>query len=520
MTKIGGVHIWVLVLRLWGDKIRVLIRTSVNVMLSGYEARMNEPSPAVEIFRMLRAAGCDTKNEHDLQMGMIAYNTALLVWDRRNTHKRSGRPSEKSNTGRNAPCPCGSGKKYKKCCLNKDQAVSADAYPRSSLEFGSESLPRLWDERAVANDCAILGEIMDRDPAFAKMGFSKEKVTAFIDTVIKDDPSFLKGDKDVFDRKLDDLAARYVRESGEGNVAKGMKENVLAAIPRTQSKDEMRALATGLCLALMDDSSIEADTAVEAGASLLNVILFRRALFDAIQSAAVFGKIFDRLGGDPEEVRRLIAQNDPSVRETIESCMESLSPSDKATLQTTFEKNREELWNTITSGEFPVPMPFATHLALFVRFSFLARNNRSSPEALSGMIKAFSNELIEEDYVLYSQMLERWLKDCENRSGDVAKAAELMLGFCAIRSIEEFVPNLMVNSARQGLFIPFEEEEQLFIDRCLESCDDPGLLAKYGAWLTSKGFPGMANRLLTSRQDYASKMLPELLQLKKSSFGM
>jgi len=23
--------------------------------------------------------------------------------------------------GRNAPCPCGSGKKYKKCCLNKDQ---------------------------------------------------------------------------------------------------------------------------------------------------------------------------------------------------------------------------------------------------------------------------------------------------------------------------------------------------------------------------------------------------------------
>ncbi|MEX1346379.1 MAG: SEC-C metal-binding domain-containing protein, partial [Desulfobacterales bacterium] len=23
--------------------------------------------------------------------------------------------------GRNAPCSCGSGKKYKKCCLNNDQ---------------------------------------------------------------------------------------------------------------------------------------------------------------------------------------------------------------------------------------------------------------------------------------------------------------------------------------------------------------------------------------------------------------
>ena len=371
----------------------------------------------------------------------------------------------------------------------------------------------------MANDCAILGEIMDRDPAFAKMCFSTEKVRAFIDTVIKDDPSFLEGDKDVLDRKIDDLAARYVGESGEGNVAKGMKESVLAAVPRTQSKDEMRALATALCLALMDDSSIEADTPVEAGASLLNVILFRRALFDAIESAAVFGKIFDRFGGDPEEVRRLIAQNDASVRETIKSCMESLSPSDMATLQTTFEKNREELWDTIASGEFPVPMPFATHLALFVRFSFLAGSERSSPEALSGMIKAFSSELIEEDYVLYSQMLERWLKDCENRSADVAKAVELMLGFCAIRSIEEFVPNLMVNSARQGLFIPFVEEEQLFIDQCLEICDDPGLLAKYGAWLTSQGFPGLANRLRASRQDYASTKSPALARVQKFSAG-
>ena len=26
---------------------------------------------------------------------------------------------EGEDTGRNDPCPCGSGKKYKKCCLNK-----------------------------------------------------------------------------------------------------------------------------------------------------------------------------------------------------------------------------------------------------------------------------------------------------------------------------------------------------------------------------------------------------------------
>ena len=31
--------------------------------------------------------------------------------------------------GRNAPCPCGSGKKYKKCCLEKDLAERRAAAP-------------------------------------------------------------------------------------------------------------------------------------------------------------------------------------------------------------------------------------------------------------------------------------------------------------------------------------------------------------------------------------------------------
>lgn len=29
-------------------------------------------------------------------------------------------------TSRNAPCPCGSGKKYKKCCLSQDEARASD----------------------------------------------------------------------------------------------------------------------------------------------------------------------------------------------------------------------------------------------------------------------------------------------------------------------------------------------------------------------------------------------------------
>jgi hypothetical protein len=34
-----------------------------------------------------------------------------------------------TTAGRNEPCPCGSGKKYKKCCLAKDEAAAAAARP-------------------------------------------------------------------------------------------------------------------------------------------------------------------------------------------------------------------------------------------------------------------------------------------------------------------------------------------------------------------------------------------------------
>ena len=41
--------------------------------------------------------------------------------------KKGGAPTNKAMPGapgRNQPCPCGSGKKYKKCCMQKDKLES------------------------------------------------------------------------------------------------------------------------------------------------------------------------------------------------------------------------------------------------------------------------------------------------------------------------------------------------------------------------------------------------------------
>jgi hypothetical protein len=53
--------------------------------------------------------------------------------------------------GRNAPCPCGSGKKYKKCCYEKDQQLLRDASPYEGITMTQlRSMPNL------ANDAEII----------------------------------------------------------------------------------------------------------------------------------------------------------------------------------------------------------------------------------------------------------------------------------------------------------------------------------------------------------------------------
>jgi hypothetical protein len=54
-----------------------------------------------------------------------------------------------ANLGRNDPCPCGSGKKYKQCCLGKDEekaraarAKAAAEAPVAAEEEGAAPAPR------------------------------------------------------------------------------------------------------------------------------------------------------------------------------------------------------------------------------------------------------------------------------------------------------------------------------------------------------------------------------------------
>jgi hypothetical protein len=50
-----------------------------------------------------------------------------------------------AKVGRNAPCPCGSGKKYKMCCLAQDEAAS-----RTAAAAAAEASPAPARKRGAA----------------------------------------------------------------------------------------------------------------------------------------------------------------------------------------------------------------------------------------------------------------------------------------------------------------------------------------------------------------------------------
>jgi hypothetical protein len=58
--------------------------------------------------------------------------------------------------GRNEPCPCGSGKKYKRCCLHAHEAAAAERAAAAAAQAAAQPpLPMLaWDDDHGLDDAS------------------------------------------------------------------------------------------------------------------------------------------------------------------------------------------------------------------------------------------------------------------------------------------------------------------------------------------------------------------------------
>lgn len=76
--------------------------------------------------------------------------------------------------GRNDPCPCGSGKKYKKCHMNSDQNSAKKSPKKKSLIKSEEEI------RGMRLAGAFNGRLMDYIRPYVKAGISTEKINTLV----------------------------------------------------------------------------------------------------------------------------------------------------------------------------------------------------------------------------------------------------------------------------------------------------------------------------------------------------
>jgi len=121
------------------------LAVEAHVALGQFEADKGNPSGAYEYFR--RAADC-LQDGHYYRVKEIEQAKEAILTNLEELRSMLGMEEEeaanqpstgilkKEKVGRNAPCPCGSGKKYKKCCLPKERAQGAGKTSATPTELG------------------------------------------------------------------------------------------------------------------------------------------------------------------------------------------------------------------------------------------------------------------------------------------------------------------------------------------------------------------------------------------------
>jgi uncharacterized protein YecA (UPF0149 family) len=72
--------------------------------------------PAKSLVMAAQESGVDVTNQKEMNRFIALYNERLLSERTSDDPPSKAEPVRNPKIGRNEPCPCGSGKKYKKCC--------------------------------------------------------------------------------------------------------------------------------------------------------------------------------------------------------------------------------------------------------------------------------------------------------------------------------------------------------------------------------------------------------------------
>ena len=449
----------------------------------------NDGAPAAQAGAMLQAlrqAGYTLETERDVQLGGLAYNAARLVDVALRTESlHAGRPSAKP--GRNDPCPCGSGKKYKKCCLQDGVDPSARALERApeGAPPSPKHIPNLSDPSAAQRDLKLFEGMLDRLPELKEVRFPRADALRFLTLRRKETSKVADAELDGF---LDEVAQRYLREAaGDGSLDR-MRGELLRAAARVRTVDERRSLAAAVVYSLLGK------TRGGAGSDPPNplvCLIFRLSVTEEIKrraraaGAATAGhKAPGAQGGRAQGTGAALPGTNGYAR---------LSPEVAEGLMQSGERMLAELEHAIVEDRFPVHLPSASLLPVLVHIEQRDRAGHSLSDAeLRQLVARVTAAWGDEDRALFAHALDGWLAD---NSGAPAEAIGLVRSVRALLQAQCADPlddELVLASLRRRVSSSLQGEPALPLSR--EATLSAAALERHGDFLLDKGYRELARR--------------------------
>ena len=438
-----------------------------------------------EMVEVLIQAGYRMEHPKEWQSGLVAYNSALML--KMLISKGSGHARGRK-IGRNEPCPCGSGKKHKKCCLGKEQGSGGGPLMAELRRPGpppAAMLPRLDNLEAMADDMNLLVKLMDEDPDLCKIRFPPAQVSRFFDKHLPDDFETLS--KDESDEIIDHIANRFNRKHDQTPVFKAFMDAVVRVGRRVQDMSELRALSLGYFLAISET----ADTDDQFKGGPLAVAFFRISLFTGDPDSEGLDRAFDALKGFA--AKGLKRGEMPDDIDEIVSSIKEQMPDDvlQALDQITAEAN--DVFDAVRDGEFPVLLPYpCVAKLLWSMKQTIDHEDEKTTERLKDLLHQTVTDFCEEDRRLWGQAI-RYHMDT-GIEPEWEKQARLLLLLLQVPLQDVQVMEFVVAVLRQARFgrLPWEDEVSSQEDE-EEARQD--FLERYGDRLLEEGFPTLAARI-------------------------
>ncbi|GAB6063164.1 SEC-C metal-binding domain-containing protein [Deferrisoma palaeochoriense] len=440
----------------------------------------------------LEKAGYNLDDGHDALAGMAAFAAAVRVY---NAAFPPREPKQPRKVGRNDPCPCGSGRKYKKCCARSPEPETAPRAPHRAPNVDPfDLIPRLFPtDGDPEEDLRVLSRIFQEDPGLREVRFGKDRLREFLLGELRG-----KTEEDRTPDLYRELMRRYLREVEPPASLGDLKQKVLEAAPRWRDDPAaLRAMAAGVALELLAEAMAEETPSVADDPTPLDLIVYELTITNMVEAQVRWPEWVEGMGG-PDALRQHLARGQPLPLEGLPLDAAEAIPDE---VREAAEEHLQELVEEILAEGLPQGLPFASVLPCLVRFALLVRETpKPARQEVTRIFLETAEELGREDAELFDEFLDQWVLE----HGDEADEPTLK----RIGSVRNLLAGgdipaplgsaLLLHALKRGSegFSDLEGAPALAAEdgESATGALSPEFLERYGDFLWEQALPDMARR--------------------------